>query len=444
MPDYVCKKCGTDFKKKWNYEYHINRKNPCIGTPINNLENREIKNEKIENIENELLIEYKCEYCMKEYSSSSNLNKHIKTCKIKINIENEKKDFLELKKEKSKKGYNSDDNKEEKTKIIEKDNMINIDYFKGKDIETIKNELIQLKSNVYQQLFNSDNEKVISINLNENNNKNKEENMNTNTNKYRKKNRKEDNSQDIEEAEIIKEIRKEIVDLKNLIKNNNYSIQNSNPINNHYTFLTQINQNFYIHNFGKECIDQIQTDFYMNLLTSPYESVPKLIEEIHFNQQKPYNTNIILPNQNLPFIYIYENGKWIIANKDDTLNQLVDTNFERVDDFYEHYKKYLETNIIEEYEEYSNNFTESNLKEDIQKDVSNVLEKGSQKIIENIIEKRKNLIQNDTNQTTQKNQINLTNKTIENLIPNNSLLEVQNKMNNTNLIDKEIIIEDYN
>ncbi len=54
MPEYKCLKCGSDFKKKWSYEYHINRKNPCIGIKEyeNDLKNIEL-NEKIDEIEGE-------------------------------------------------------------------------------------------------------------------------------------------------------------------------------------------------------------------------------------------------------------------------------------------------------------------------------------------------------------------------------------------------------
>ena len=119
--------------------------------------------------------------------------------------------------------------------------------------------------------------------------------------------------------------------------------------------------------------------------------MPKLVNSIHFNKEKPSNMNIILPNKNLPFVYVFENGKWMIANKDNTLSHLVDINFERVDDFYEHYKKFLEGGIIENYERYTEEFANTGLKENIQNNVSDVLEKGSQQAIQSILEKRRQL-----------------------------------------------------
>ncbi len=479
MPEYKCIKCGTEFKKKWSYEYHLNRKNPCIGNnreEIENFEDNNNLNNKKDNdndkdtnkeiFDKEDINELNCQFCKKSYSSISNLNKHLKGCKVKINKEkeeeNEKKRIENEKKEIEKKNMQNSINKPitiHISKINATPELFNNlkkkeDFEKMKDNDTNNN-------NINNKIYN-DNEKELK-------NKNQNQTIDDFSKLLEKKftihsmdkEKNENNNQknlikEEYESEFIKEIRKELSELKDYIKNNQ---NNNNPVSNHYTFLTQINQNFFIHNFGKECVDSIQTDFYFNLLSSPYESVPKLVEEIHFNKQNPYNTNIILPNQNLPFIYVYENGKWIIANKESTLNQLVDKNFERVDDFYDHYKNYLEKTIIENYEKYSNEYVETNLKEDIQKDVSNVLERGSQQIIETIIEKRKNAsIQDnkiDSNTLLNMKDVNVLNDVFNPNKKNDNINKLDNSMllslgenelikkAKNNLLENGIQIEDY-
>ncbi len=467
MPDYKCSKCGSEFKKKWNYEYHMNRKIPCVGintelTDNTNLVEKENNNNTknptqdsfnqiIQKIENGFLNEYLtiekkevnntdlpinnltttqndneliCKFCKKSYSSTSNLNKHLKGCKVKINKEREEQIEKQRKEENEKlKLINSQKDNikliDEKRNIPSKPITIHISKSDASSQNILKNTPIQSnQTSIYKEETYEDNKNMtsiykhtIGIEINK-----KMENKEINKQKENEKNESNETNENVNdikedikntilkeeyESEFIKEIKKELFELKNIIKNNQLNA-NNNSVNNHYTFLTQINQNFFINNFGKECIDTIKTDFYFNLLSSPYESVPKLVEEIHFNKDDLNNTNIILPNQNLPFIYLYENGKWIIANKESTLNLLVDKNFERVDDFYEHYKNYLEKTIIEKYEKYSNEFEETNLKDDIQKDVSNVLEKGSQQIIETIIEKRKRLSIHENNEKSEK------------------------------------------
>ena len=74
MVIYTCNICNKTFSQQSNYNYHINRKNPCKNT-INN--------------------KYICEYCNKNFTTNSNMHKHInKHCKI-INKKKED-DILKL------------------------------------------------------------------------------------------------------------------------------------------------------------------------------------------------------------------------------------------------------------------------------------------------------------------------------------------------------------
>ncbi len=283
MPIYKCVHCNVEFPKKWNYDYHMNRKNPCKGI--------EIKKE---------VSEWACEYCYKDYSSKSSLNKHLKVCRM--------------------------NKKDEKCEESESDK--------------IKNELNrELKDSISQF-----------------------------------------------KDELSSQIKSEILDIKNIIFEKQADIT-SYQITNHFTFLTQIQQNINVNSFGKESLDKLNPEFCVNLLASPRESVPRLVEEIHCNEEQPSNMNIILPNKDLPFIYVYENNRWIIANKKNTLNDLMDKNFQRMDSVYSHFKDYLGEDTKDVYEKYSDEYVKNtDLKSDIQNDVSNVLENGYKKIIVNLTE----------------------------------------------------------
>lgn len=355
MPEYRCQKCDLVFKKKWNYEYHIYRKVPCV------LEVEEKEAEK----------DTECPHCHKSYSNSFNLKKHLKICKMKKEGEEEK-----IPKEKE---------KNTRQRRIDLSRRMN-------DIEVLKN----IRREVVEELNIVDKTMVgmNSIIKMKNDIKPKIEDV-VIEEKITGPIHKIEEPCKTTERDEIRELKQEIQDLKNIVKESlltNHSTTTTNQhISNHYTFLTQINQNIMINSFGKEYVDMLETDYYLNLLTAPYESVPKLVNSIHFNKEKPSNMNIILPNKNLPFVYVFENGKWMIANKDNTLSHLVDINFERVDDFYEHYKKFLEGGIIENYERYTEEFQNTGLKEDIQNNVSDVLEKGSQQAIQSILEKRKQI-----------------------------------------------------
>ena len=62
MPIYTCQTCKKKFDIRRLYNNHLTRKNPC----------------KSDNFDN------KCSYCSKSYTTTFNLNKHLKICKEKI------------------------------------------------------------------------------------------------------------------------------------------------------------------------------------------------------------------------------------------------------------------------------------------------------------------------------------------------------------------------
>jgi len=124
MVNYKCPRCGYFTHIKTIYTRHLGRKVLC--KPIlsnNNLQNEYIKYEISEKIQNESKMDLKalkitknhkkeskmnpfesknskktyiCKFCDKEYSTSSNLSKHLKRCKDKQSDDEEKKYLLEL------------------------------------------------------------------------------------------------------------------------------------------------------------------------------------------------------------------------------------------------------------------------------------------------------------------------------------------------------------
>ena len=150
MVQYYCKRCGYTTKHKGSFLNHLNRKNICAPlledisidemkfmygfemtpnepklTPndpklthnrkntnepkMNHIEPKMNPNEP-KNIQYPKTKEYICSYCGNSYSTNSHMRRHEKTCKIKIEKENEKdNEIKELKK-----------NQEEMKEIVEK------------------------------------------------------------------------------------------------------------------------------------------------------------------------------------------------------------------------------------------------------------------------------------------------------------------------------------
>ena len=94
-----------------------------------------------------------------------------------------------------------------------------------------------------------------------------------------------------------------------------------------------------LNNYGKEDLSHITDLMKTNLLKGPYNMIPKLIEQVHFNNDKPENQNIILPNKKENKLKIFSDNKWIYKNKDEVLEDLVDGKYFILDTHYENMNK---------------------------------------------------------------------------------------------------------
>ena len=98
--------------------------------------------------------------------------------------------------------------------------------------------------------------------------------------------------------------------------NHNVNIQANT--NNVQTNNTQTN-NIKLNSYGEEDLSHITDLFKTNLLKMPHGMIPKMIEAVHFNDDKPENKNIKFTNKRDNKIKIFSNDKWI-QNKDETIH----------------------------------------------------------------------------------------------------------------------------
>ena len=124
-----------------------------------------------------------------------------------------------------------------------------------------------------------------------------------------------------------KEELKQQIDLL-LDKVGNISVENK-------TYNTTINNTIVLNNFGQEDMSHISNVFKTKLLKIPYGMIPKIIEYIHFNDEKPENKNIILPNSRDNKLKIFKNNRWIYKDKTDTLNDIIDRNYYILDEHFD-------------------------------------------------------------------------------------------------------------
>ena len=110
---------------------------------------------------------------------------------------------------------------------------------------------------------------------------------------------------------IIEELKSQI---EVLLKN-----QGSNNVHN----TTQYNIDVKINSFGKENTSYITKDFITKLIQSgPYNTIPKLLEHIHFNPKHTENHNVKIPNKKQGYAQIYNGNTWEYRDKNETISNM--------------------------------------------------------------------------------------------------------------------------
>ena len=95
------------------------------------------------------------------------------------------------------------------------------------------------------------------------------------------------------------------------------------------------NQNIILNNYGSEDLSHITDTFKTQMLKIPYMMIPKMIEQVHFNKEKPENKNIAFTNKKENRLKVYTDNKWIYKNKKDVISNLVDKNYHNLDTHYD-------------------------------------------------------------------------------------------------------------
>lgn len=131
---------------------------------------------------------------------------------------------------------------------------------------------------------------------------------------------------------------------------------------------TNITNNIVLNCFGNEDLSHITDNYKTSLLKIPYEMIPRLIQAIHFNNSKPENNNIYLPNKKEPFVKIYKDSKWVYESKKETINKLINSNYGILE---QHYvckgEKELNSTQKDRYLNFKDNMNDPNLEQDLGK-----------------------------------------------------------------------------
>ena len=133
--------------------------------------------------------------------------------------------------------------------------------------------------------------------------------------------------------------------------------------------------NIQLNNYGREDMSHITDTVKNSLLKKPYGMIPLMIEAIHFNDAKPENKNIVLPNKNDNKIKIFTGNKWVYKKKDDIINDLVDGKYFIMDTHYDTVSPKLNSQTVSNYVKFKEYFDEGDkeLVENMRKECELVL-----------------------------------------------------------------------
>ena len=138
------------------------------------------------------------------------------------------------------------------------------------------------------------------------------------------------------------------------------------------THQTIINLNIY----GKENLDYLTPKYFQKLLKGgAYGAIPKLIKHIHCNPEHPENHNIKITNKKQPFVSVWEEEKWVIKDKKEVLENMVDKGYNLIDDYYDDEgKEILDNKKIKIYNKFQNDYDKNkNVKKKVNKDIELVI-----------------------------------------------------------------------
>lgn len=103
-------------------------------------------------------------------------------------------------------------------------------------------------------------------------------------------------------------------DVNQNTQNNIQNTQNNQQINIDNS-VTDNSKKVHINNYGNEDISHITDKEFKEMIKDPFNAMTRLINAIHFNDSKPENQNLRIPNIKNPFIECFKDGVWYYGNQ---------------------------------------------------------------------------------------------------------------------------------
>jgi len=143
------------------------------------------------------------------------------------------------------------------------------------------------------------------------------------------------------------------------ITNNENSQFHGSHNNNHSNNKVLNNQNvtININAFGNEKTDYLKDKDFVNCINSIYNSVPNLINKIHFDPKHPENHNVKISNKKLPYASVLtKDNNWKYMDKNDAIDSMIDKSYVMLEISYEGNKDDILPRIQSHFEDFQKKF----------------------------------------------------------------------------------------
>ena len=141
-----------------------------------------------------------------------------------------------------------------------------------------------------------------------------------------------------------------IIDLKDQVKQLTQIVEKLQMTSSsNITNITNNQQNIMINlnSFSRERIDHITPEFIKNCLKEM--NMIRLLEQVHFDPEHPENHTVRVKNMNKNLLEYHQDGRWIIGNKDQIIEDMINCSGYRIlKTFYRNNKEEIEEEINDE------------------------------------------------------------------------------------------------
>jgi hypothetical protein len=165
-----------------------------------------------------------------------------------------------------------------------------------------------------------------------------------------------------------------------LLKKKASNINITNHTNNNKIINNNLTLN--INSFENENLSHITNKDYKKYLSGFFPGFIQFIEKIHFDENVPENQNICITNLKSKYMYIFENDKWAIKEKNELIDKFIAKKYDmlayKCEELEEN--KEIDNNVLEKFNKFTKNYQDIEAQKNTKNDIIMMLYNNKNKI----------------------------------------------------------------